>query len=147
LVKRLFRGIAISVGVALALAAVSVLVFVLTSRFWLHEFPFMGESFTQEKWAEAGRCEGLTDFQCAAKENECPRGPMVRSLRRNYLTVGTSRAAVIDLLGPDDFTGVDGPECLSWSLGMCSGLGWDYDSLFVCFDEKDLLVDAGHVQH
>ena len=102
----------------------------------------MGKIFTPEAWAES--CEGLKDTSCATEENDCPRGPMVRSLLRQHLTVGVSRDAVVGLLGPADW---DRAECLHWSLGACSGLGIDYDSLFVCFDKTGHLVEAGHVQH
>ncbi|PTE13645.1 hypothetical protein [Pseudogemmobacter blasticus] len=144
---RLFRWIARAILLAVALLAAAILIFVLAPRFWLHEFPFMGETFTPEKWTEAGSCEGLTDYQCVMKESDCPRGPMVRSLLRRHLKAGTTLEAIVDLLGPAGHPEKDASGCMNWSLGMCSGLGIDYDSLFVCFDETDHLIKAGHVQH
>jgi hypothetical protein len=133
--------------VAVVLATLAFVLLPLLILFVLHELPFMGESFTPEKWTQAGGCEGLTDDQCVTKESSCPRGPMVQSLRRNHLAVGTGRDAVIKLLGAEDMSSDDRPMCLHWFLGMCSGLGWDYDSLQVCFDEADRLIESGHVQH
>jgi hypothetical protein len=114
--------------------------------FW-HVVPFMGETFTQEKWTAGGSCSGLTDWQCVEKESSCPRGPMVRSLLRNHLLMGTERGAVIALLGEEDGDFHGQPGCLLWSLGMCSGMKIDHDSLFVCFDDAGRLVESGHVQH
>lgn len=141
--KRIARAI---FWVATVLAA-AYLIFMLTARFLLHELPFMGETFTSEKWAEAGNCQGLTDYHCEMKNSECPRGPMVRSLLRDHLKTGTSREVVTGLLGPALRSEKDAAGCMDWSIGMCSGFGWDYDSLFVCFDAADHLVEAGHVQH
>lgn len=133
-------GIAVLLVVAIGLSPQA-------RQFMLHDFPFMGETFTPEKWAAATSCEGLTGNECMSKESDCARGPMVRSLLRDHLTAGAKREAVIALLGPEEFTDKDGAGCLHWNLGMCSGLGLDYDSLFVCFDGAGHLIKAGHMQH
>jgi hypothetical protein len=52
------------------------------------------------------------------------------------------------MLGPAEYqVDIEGQSCAAYSLGMCSGLGWDYDSLYICFAEDDKVARAGHVQH
>ena len=138
---KLLQGMA-AVGLA-AMGLIGAILWLL--YFLLHVSPFMGETFTPEKWAEAGSCMGLTDYQCVEKQESCRRGPMVRSLIRSHLTTGTERNSVLSLLGPAESKDKDG--CLDWSLGMCSGLGIDYDSLLVCFDSSAKVVKASHIQH
>lgn len=40
-------------------------------RFILHELPFRGQSFDPEVWADAGGCEGLSDWECVDRELAC----------------------------------------------------------------------------
>lgn len=74
---------------------------------------------------------------------------MVRDLTRNYLIPKTvSRVEVDALLGQTERTvEINGQSCLAYTLGMCSGLGIDYDSLYVCFDSNERIASVGHVQH
>lgn len=115
----------------------------------LHEAPFRGERFDRQLWTSGGSCAGLTDGECVDKQQTCPRGPMVRDLVRNHLLIGaTSREEVLALLGPAEFkVGIEGQDCDDYGLGICSGLGWDYDSLYVCYAEDGTVARAGHVQH
>jgi hypothetical protein len=133
--------------VVLGLAAVLVLTSILplALRWYLFQLPFMWRTFTNEAWAEAG-CKGLNDTTCANKATSCPRGSMANSLIRNYLIVGkTSKADVLQSLGPPDSP--DRPDgCSHYTLGMCSGFGFDYDVLYVCFDEQERLIARGHRQ-
>lgn len=111
--------------------------------------PFRGDKFDTQTWAEAGLCKGLNDGECAQKERTCPRGGMVHDLISNHLTPQTTRSeTVIELLGQSTYNvKINGLECPGYNLGMCSGLGLDYDSLFVCFDQNGTVAFAGHIQH
>ena len=78
---------------------------------------------------------------------------MVHDLLQNHLLVNeTSRDTVKAKLGvpAGEVTiksGKSYAKCGSYNLGWCSGLGWDPDSLFVCYDEKGFISQSGHVQH
>lgn len=122
---------------------------VLSLLWYVDMSPFRGETFEQTKWELQGNCHGLSDWECVQKEASCPRGGMVRDLTRNYLIPETlSRDEVYALLGRTERTvEINGQSCIAYTLGMCSGLGVDYDSLYVCFDVNDRISSAGHVQH
>jgi hypothetical protein len=74
---------------------------------------------------------------------------MVRDLTNNHLLPQTTRREeVIELLGRSTSNvQINGLECPAYSLGMCSGIRIDYDSLYVCFNEDGTVASAGHVQH
>ena len=116
---------------------------------YMHISPFRGEAFERARWELEGSCQGLSDWKCVQKEASCPRGRMVRDLIRNYLYRKlVSRDEVHALLGRTERTvEINGKSCLAYTLGMCSGLGIDYDSLYVCFDSNDRISSVGHVQH
>lgn len=111
--------------------------------------PFRGDRFDAQAWAEAGSCRGLSDWECVEKESTCPRGSMVRDLTNNHLLPQTTRREeVIELLGRSTYNvQINGLECPAYSLGMCSGIRIDYDSLYVCFNKDGTVASAGHVQH
>ena len=111
----------------------------------MHAAPFRGKPFNPMKWESAVSCKGLSDKECVRKETSCPRGGMVRDLRRNYLIAGqTNKLEVYALLGnPNYFKQLNETACELYALGMCSGLGIDYDSLFVCYDENGVLAETG----
>lgn len=114
----------------------------------LHEAPFRGQRLDRQAWIEAGSCSGLSDMDCFDKQAICLRGPMVRDLVRAHLVAGTSRERVLALLGaPETGVKIEGASCDDYGLGVCSGLGWDYDSLYVCYAENGTVARAGHVQH
>lgn len=123
--------------------------FLFLAVFWAHRSPFVGEPFDPLQWQIAGSCQGLSDGACAQKEASCPRGGMVGDIRRNHLIKGvTSRAQIIAQLGAQEYTlDIKGQSCAAYSLGMCSGLGIDYDSLYVCFDAENRVSFSGQVQH
>jgi len=118
-------------------------------RFVMHELPFRGQSFDPETWAEAGSCSGLSDWKCVEKEASCPRGPMVRNLLRTHLLIGeTTRETSNALLGSMEYeVDIRGRSCEAYSLGMCGGLGIDYDALYVCYAEDGTISLTGHMQH
>jgi hypothetical protein len=143
----LFVLVALALGVDVAGALLfrypPVLIFV------LHELPFRGERFDPGRWAEAGSCAGLSDGDCVEKEADCPRGGMVRDLVGVHLVPGkATREKVAGLIGPaKHHVEIEGRTCDAYALGMCSGLRWDYDSLYVCYGEDGTVAKAGHVQH
>ena len=120
-----------------------------TLVFVLHELPFRGERFEPVAWREAGSCAGLSDWECYEKEDDCPRGPMVRDLLRSHLEAGTkTRAQVVSVIGPSEADiRINGAICEGYRLGICSGFGWDYDSLYVCYGDDGTVSRAGHMQH
>ena len=134
-------------GIGILSLSIGVLLFGLL--WYMHLSPFRGETFEQTKWELEGSCQGLSDWECTQKEASCPRGGMVRDLTRNYLIPeSVSRDDVYALLGRTERTvEIYGQSCVAYTLGMCSGLGIDYDSLYVCFDSNNKISSTGHVQN
>lgn len=133
------------IGVACALIGATILV----SLWGLHFKPFRGESFEVEAWREAVSCNAMSDWECEEKFSTCPRGKMVSDLISNHIEEGkTQRSEMFSLVGEPDYPiNIEGRICAGFRLGMCSGLGLDYDSLFVCFDGAGVVDAAGHIQH
>ena len=115
----------------------------------MHVSPFRGDPFEVSEWEFAGSCQDLSDWECVEKEASCPRGGMVKDLTQNYLVPEeTTRDEVVSLLGEHERSiDIDGQACAAYSLGMCSGIGIDHDSLYVCFGDEDRITVTGHVQH
>lgn len=110
--------------------------------FVFHDLPFMGESFDKAVWSSALSCK--IDQDCLNKEMACLRGPMYRSLEKNHLVAGTSRATVVGLIG-EPTRGAKN-NCFDYELGYCSGLKIDTDYLRVCFDDKEKIQSVYHWQ-
>jgi hypothetical protein len=55
-----------------------------------------------------------------------------------------SKADVISLLGTPDSEELNQVE---YTLGMCSGLGMDYDGLIISFNKNGKFTNASIVQH
>lgn len=130
----------------LAVSFGSIIIFAVWS---MHVSPFKGDKFEVLQWEIAGNCQGLSDWECVEKEASCPRGGMVRDLTQNHLILETtSREEAIALLGEHERTiDINGESCAAYSLGMCSGIGIDYDSLYVCYNAENKITATGHVQH
>jgi len=109
-------------------------------RFAFHDFPFMGKSFDGAAWSSALSCRN--DRDCVDKEMACLRGPMYRDLKKNYLFVGTPKAAVTRLIGEPTQTANE--NCFDYELGYCSGLKIDTDYLRVCFDSSEKVTIVYH---
>ena len=92
---------------------------------------------------------GLVGWKSEEKEASCPRGPMMRDLLRTHLLIGeTHRETATALLGAMEYEiDIRGRPCDAYSLGMCSGLGIDYDALYVCYDEGGAIISTGHIRH
>jgi hypothetical protein len=111
--------------------------------FLLQDLPFMGVTFNKVKWDDADRCSSREE--CIEKEISCIRGPMYLSLKRNYLQVGKSEEEVVRLLGSGTVNRANS-SCTDYDLGMCSGLGIDYDWLHICFDQDKKIQSVSHYQ-
>ena len=155
--KRLFASLVVMFGLMLVSIVVD-LVLLFTGRsliiapalhYATHELPFRGETFSEDAWTLAGSCAGLSDGACEAKLQTCQRGPMVADLIEQHFTIGeTWRDSFSPLLGEPDFERQrEGLLCLHQLLGYCSGMRWDYDSFFACYDDGGVLRRVGHLQH
>lgn len=112
--------------------------------------PFRGQAFDAETWAAAAQCDGPFDPACGQEQPLCTRGPMVRDLLRHHIIRSqSSRQEVVATIGPDEYDVQldDGRFCSAYHLGMCSGLGIDYDALYVCYGPDDVVASAGTIQH
>lgn len=74
---------------------------------------------------------------------------MVQDLRQRFLHNGeTSKAEVMELIGAHDTSvSIRSEQCEAHYLGMCSNMSFDGDSLYVCYDQNDTLINSGHVTH
>ena len=121
----------LAVGFFLLLAAVVTLICFRS----YDTFPW--ERFDQQKWLAYN---SLPD----GNQSDCYRGPMVFSLRHYYLKSGMDYSTVRKLLGKPD---LEKDGCLHYTLGMCSGLGMDFDSLNISFDDERHLTKSFTEQH
>ena len=76
-------------------------------------------------------------------EANCYRGGMAFDIRDRILESGMSKNKVSSILGSPDSSS---DSEFQYSLGMCSGLGIDYDFLHVYFKEGNL-INAVVYQH
>jgi hypothetical protein len=134
----------------LGVVVIVVVLIIFTTGLWgyyhLKIAPFRGMSFSKEAWREAEM--GSSDWAQVEKDMQCLRGAMLQDLKDNYLKIGkTSIRNIISLLGQEEAIQKNGTKCLKYSLGMCSGFKIDYDSLYVCFDDNDILKKLYIVQH
>lgn len=129
--KRALKAAAIAV-----LAVVFSLVALLGLLIWWGSAGvFSSEDFDPEKWRAP-----TTD----AMDGTCYRGGMAEDVRGRLLVPGTSREEVERVLGRPDFKG---PSEYRYVLGMCSGLGIDYDDLHVFFDDAGGVTHSSIIQH
>ena len=77
-------------------------------------------------------------------ETSCYRGGMANDIKSRLLLPGMSADAVVALLGRPDAESV---QEYRYVLGMCSGLGFDYDDLHVYFDASGGYSHAAIIQH
>lgn len=83
-------------------------------------------------------------WMSATEHDDCRRYAMVGDVIRNVIPPGTSRAQVAGVLGPLQPYGSDGT--VVYLLGMCSGLGIDWDVLFIDFDNQSKVRSASYRQ-
>ena len=106
----------------------------------LHELPFMGTTFTKDKWEKAGQCaRGACEL-----DRSCARGGMYRDLQRNHLAIGTPRSVVEQKIGKSSEPNRN--SCAIYPLGMCSGIGIDMDYLNICYNNEGRIASVSHYQ-
>jgi len=77
-------------------------------------------------------------------DSTCYRGGMATHIQMFLLDDAMPKNDVISLLGNPDKEDLNQVE---YTLGMCSGLGMDYDGLVIRFDNDDKLIETTIVQH
>lgn len=96
---------------------------------------FTTQTFAQKTWHMPH-----TD----AEDGQCWRGAMADDLRKNVLHLGITDQEVAALLGePDQRSRTQ----WRYNLGACSGLGIDYDLLYLTFDAQGRLLSSSIQQH
>lgn len=131
-VLKIIKWILISIG-----AIFLVLLFLFIFAYWyMSSGVFSSESFDQTKWHAA-----LTDESDAT----CYRGGMAKDIQNNLLSNAMTENDVVILLGKP--SGHFTKQEYQYSLGMCSGLAFDYDYLHIYFDEKAHFSHAKIIQH
>ncbi|WP_139271084.1 hypothetical protein [Atopomonas hussainii] len=99
-------------------------------------FLLIDGAFDRDEWVRP-----VTNQESAG----CYRGAMVEDLIARHLFVGMRRSDVVALLGQPDYR--SGAGELQYVLGMCSGVGFDYDYLNIYFDGAGGFVSAKVFQH
>jgi hypothetical protein len=103
-------------------------------------YPFARSKFDRTAWIQADISK--SDWEQVEKDNQCIKGAMVKDLKNNYFIRGrTTKEEVLLLLGTEVEIRKLG-NCLIYSLGMCSGLRIDYDSLYICFNNKNKVKEV-----
>jgi hypothetical protein len=113
-------------GIALALAFLF---------FWGSIGVFSHQIFSKEEWLAP---------QTNETDSTCYRGGMAMYIKKILLKNTMSKADVISLLGTPDSEELNQVE---YTLGMCSGLGMDYDGLIISFNKNGKFTNASIVQH
>ena len=99
-------------------------------------WPLSGEKLNKDAWQRT-----ITDKESST----CYRGEMAKDIIKNHLSAGMKQQEIISLLGkPDTDKGVDE---IRYILGMCSGLGFDYDALHIYFKKSGEFSHAKIYQH
>jgi len=117
-----------------AIAGAIALLVILGISFLL--WPLSGEKFNKDAWQRT-----ITEKESST----CYRGNMAKDIIKNSLSAEMKEQDVISLLGkPDTNTGTGE---IRYILGMCSGLGFDYDALHIYFKKSGELSHAKIYQH
>ena len=103
--------------------------------FWVSYGTFSYQIFNKDTWLEPPT--NKTD-------STCYRGGMAMFIQTILLKKGMSKTEVMALLGKPDS---DQPSQIEYTLGMCSGIGLDYDGLIIEFDSDDKISNSSIVQH
>jgi hypothetical protein len=119
----------------MVLAAFCLVAFLFVVGIVMHD-PFSFSDFNQKKWfAPVSTAESLS----------CYRGSMGNDIVENVLKAGMSHQDVVNLLGPPERE--ETPRESEYVLGMCSGLGMDYDVLHIYFYQSGKLTHSEILQH
>lgn len=121
--------IATSALIAVALAAFAIFVW------WTSHGVFASARFDRNLWLAQ---------PVDVAETSCYRGGMANDIKSRLLSPGMSADAVVALLGRPD---AEAAREYRYVLGMCSGLGFDYDDLHIYFDARGGYSHAAIIQH
>lgn len=130
-IRRIIKAVAIVFAALLFLVAVMLGIFV----WWSSVGVFSIEKFDPAKWHAP-----ISD----AQDVTCYRGGMAIDIRDHILGRGETKQFVEGLLGKPDFA-TEGEY--RYILGMCSGLGLDYDDLHIYFNNQGGITGAEIIQH
>ncbi len=134
------------VGIAITLLIVFLILLLATLMYGWHIAPFWGDKFDKEIWHQNIIDDWRQKFLSDALPDGCPLGSMYTDLKYNFLNEGTPKSKVVGLLGEAYEPAISRPECIEYYLGECSSQ-IDYDTLTICFDERDKIISVRHVQH
>ncbi len=99
-------------------------------------WPLSSEKFNKDAWQRT----------IADKESStCYRGNMAKDIVKNHLSAEMKQQEIIALLGTPDTD--KGAGEIRYILGMCSGLGFDYDALHIYFKKSGEFSHAKIYQH
>ncbi len=102
---------------------------------YVHEGVFSASTSDASAWLAV---------QTNKTESTCYRGGMANDVKNRLLAKGMSQLDVQNFLGvPDSHSSFE----YQYVLGMCSGIGVDYDNLHVYFDEQGRLTRTLIAQH
>lgn len=120
---------AVSLFVVAALGIVSF-------SWWMHSHVFSISKFDPVIW-----------FAPASNETEssCYRGGMAHDIIDRLLNGNMTNRQVESLLGKPEEGSL--PSHYTYTLGMCSGFRFDYDTLDIYFNDKGTYVHATIIQH
>jgi hypothetical protein len=125
-------------NILIAACAIFLIILALYSfSFWyMNTRVFASEKFEKEAWHTTTTND---------EDSTCYRGAMAKDIRDNLLSNTTTKEDVNILLGAPEsnFTNSE----YKYALGMCSGLGFDYDYLHIYFDEQGHFSHAKIIQH
>ncbi|MGD9889152.1 MAG: hypothetical protein AB7S56_07815 [Halothiobacillaceae bacterium] len=123
--------------VAIAFAAFLFISGVLLGAFvwWSSVGVFSTEKFNHSKWLAP-----VSD----AQDVTCYRGGMAIDIRHRLLVHEQTKQFVKSLLGKPDF---ESETEYRYILGMCSGIGMDYDDLHIYFDNQGKITGTEIIQH
>lgn len=130
-IGRVLKVVAMSIG----LFVVTLVALFIAFFWWISSGVFSTSRFDASLWfAQQTRETDIT----------CYRGGMVNDIKDRLLRPKISVTEVEQLLGQPDmkFSGE-----YRYVLGMCSGLGWDYDDLHIYFDSQGKMTRAAIIQH
>jgi len=124
----------------LGIVGIVVLVVGLFIAWIVFDSPFDDQKFDLMVWVEHHN----------SRDPDNPRGKMADDLEKRLLKDRPTRAQVIALLGPPDSMSTSDwrkKNFLSYNLGMWSGIGLDYDSFDIYFDDEGRVQMIKLIQH
>lgn len=131
MLRKLLTTLLIATGALIAIALAAFAAFV----WWTSHGVFASARFDRNLWLAQ---------PADMAETSCYRGGMANDIKSRLLSPGMSADAVVALLGQPD---AEAAREYRYVLGMCSGLGFDYDDLHIYFDARGGYSHAAIIQH